>query len=70
LGYRSENGSGPTGRIILRRRSFPKKRLARGYFSEAALRRIYEEHVSGKRDHGYRMWALLMLELWHKAYID
>jgi len=47
-----------------------EKACSRGYFKKAALERIYEEHVSGKRDHGYRMWALLMLELWHKAYID
>jgi asparagine synthase (glutamine-hydrolysing) len=46
------------------------KSVRRGYFKKAALERIYEEHVTGKRDHGYRMWALLMLEMWHKSYID
>ena len=40
--------------------------LSRGYFNEEALRRIWEEHQSGGRDHGYRLWALLMLELWHQ----
>lgn len=40
--------------------------LARGYFNEAALRRIWDEHQSRRRDHGYRLWALLMLELWHE----
>jgi asparagine synthase (glutamine-hydrolysing) len=40
--------------------------LARGYFDEKALRRLFDEHVSGARDHGYRMWGLLMLELWHE----
>ncbi|MBI5630339.1 MAG: asparagine synthase (glutamine-hydrolyzing) [Elusimicrobia bacterium] len=38
--------------------------LSRGYFREEALRRIWVEHQSGRRDHGYRLWALLMLELW------
>ena len=42
--------------------------LKRGYFNEAALRRLQAEHLSGKRDHGYRMWALLMLELWHETF--
>ena len=39
--------------------------LARGYFEEDALRRMWDEHQGRKRDHGYRLWALLMLELWH-----
>ena len=47
-----------------------EKAVKRGYFNRAALERIHEEHVSGKRDHGYRMWALMMLELWHRIYID
>ncbi len=42
-----------------------RKAVGRGYFREEALRRIFDEHQSGLRDHGYRMWALLMLELWH-----
>jgi asparagine synthase (glutamine-hydrolysing) len=40
--------------------------LARGYFNEKTLRRIWDQHQAGRRDHGYRLWALLMLELWHK----
>lgn len=40
--------------------------LGRGYFKPEALHRYWEEHQSGKRDHGYRLWALLMLELWHR----
>jgi len=40
--------------------------LARGYFNPAALRRLWSEHQGGRRDHGYRLWALLMLELWHE----
>ncbi|MBI5240367.1 MAG: asparagine synthase (glutamine-hydrolyzing) [Elusimicrobia bacterium] len=46
------------------------KALARGYFQEAALRRLWDEHQSGRRDHGYRLWALLMLELWHEACLE
>lgn len=42
------------------------KALARGYFREEALRGLWKEHQSGKRDHGYRLWALLMLELFHR----
>ncbi|MBI4061454.1 MAG: asparagine synthase (glutamine-hydrolyzing) [Elusimicrobia bacterium] len=42
------------------------KALARGYFEEKTLRGLWGEHQSGKRDHGYRLWALLMLELFHR----
>ena len=40
--------------------------LSRGYFNKAALTTMWDQHQSGKRDHGYRLWALLMLELWHR----
>ncbi len=40
--------------------------LARGYFKEKAIRGLWNEHQSGQRDHGYRLWALLMLELFHR----
>ncbi|MCG3203762.1 MAG: Asparagine synthetase [glutamine-hydrolyzing] 1 [Elusimicrobia bacterium] len=41
--------------------------LARGYFQRSWLEKMFDEHVSGKRDHGYRMWVLLMLEMWHQT---
>jgi asparagine synthase (glutamine-hydrolysing) len=44
--------------------------LRRGYFKEEALRRLIDEHQSGKRDHGHRLWALLTLEMWHRVFID
>jgi asparagine synthase (glutamine-hydrolysing) len=46
------------------------KAINRGYFKRERLEEMYSEHVNGKRDHGYRMWALLMLEMWHKVYVD
>jgi len=47
-----------------------ERALNRGYFRRESLERIFGEHISGYRDHGYRLWALLMLELWHRIYID
>jgi asparagine synthase (glutamine-hydrolysing) len=44
--------------------------LQRGYFQEATLRRLIEEHESNKRDHGHRLWALLTFETWHRVFID
>jgi len=45
------------------------KALSRGYFDESALRLLWSEHQQGRRDHGYRLWALLMLELWHETFM-
>lgn len=44
--------------------------LKRGYFEPTALARLWDEHQLGRRDHGYRLWALLMLELWHQECLD
>lgn len=47
-----------------------QKSINRGYFERETIEQMFYEHISGKRDHGYRLWALLMLELWHNVYID
>jgi asparagine synthase (glutamine-hydrolysing) len=47
-----------------------EKALMRGYFNRSALAKIWDEHQSGRRDHGYRLWALLMLELWHEECLE
>lgn len=44
--------------------------LARGYFNNAVIRELVENHINGRTDCGHQLWALLMLELWHKEFID
>jgi asparagine synthase (glutamine-hydrolysing) len=44
--------------------------LQRGYFREPVVRTLVGEHMSGKRDHGHRLWALLTFEIWHRLFID
>lgn len=39
-------------------------------FSEKRLREIVAEHLDGRQDHGYRIWTLLMLELWFRMFVD
>lgn len=44
--------------------------LQRGYFREEVLRSMWSQHQAGRHDLGFRLWALIMLELWHEAYMD
>ncbi len=44
--------------------------LARGYFKREAIKKMVDEHLHDQQDHAYRLWALLMLELWHREFID
>ncbi|MCX5793634.1 MAG: asparagine synthase-related protein, partial [Elusimicrobia bacterium] len=47
-----------------------QKALDRGYFKKEELFRFWDEHQGGMRDHGYKLWALMMLELWHRQFAD
>lgn len=38
--------------------------LTTQYLDRATIRVLFEENRRGRRDHGLRLWALLMLELW------
>jgi asparagine synthase (glutamine-hydrolysing) len=44
--------------------------LGRGLFRSEAVERLIDEHTLGRRDHAYRLWALLMLELWFRHHLD
>lgn len=44
--------------------------LKRGYFKPGAIKRMVEDHTSGKKDYAFQLWAILMLELWHKKFMD
>jgi asparagine synthase (glutamine-hydrolysing) len=42
----------------------------RGYFVTGRLRRLLDDHSSGRGDHGQAIWTLLMFELWHRTWVD
>jgi asparagine synthase (glutamine-hydrolysing) len=43
---------------------------ARGYFRRGVIERWIDEHERGIRNWHDQLWTMLMLELWHRAYID
>ena len=44
--------------------------LQRGYFHSKVIRSLLDQNDRKQEDHGHRLWSLLMLELWHRRYID
>jgi asparagine synthase (glutamine-hydrolysing) len=44
--------------------------LNRGLFRPEAVETLVDEHLQSRRDHAYRLWTLLMLELWFRHHMD
>jgi len=44
--------------------------IQRGYFKREVVERLLHEHVNKVRAWHYPIWNLLMLELWHRMFID
>ena len=41
-----------------------------GYFNPKAVASLLQEHNRGTRDNAHSLWALLMLEIWRRMFID
>jgi asparagine synthase (glutamine-hydrolysing) len=54
----------------LRDNLLSRSSLGRGYFEPGMVRSMVDSHIEGKRDLSFQLWAMLMLELWHKKFID
>ena len=45
------------------------RRLAdQGLFSVPAVRQVWDEHLEGRRNHGYALWTVLMVQQWLDAH--
>jgi asparagine synthase (glutamine-hydrolysing) len=44
--------------------------LQRGYFQQSAVANMVEQHSIGVGDYAENLWDLLILELWHRTFID
>jgi len=46
------------------------RNLSRGYFQAPFVRRLVNDHLSGRADHTLRLWQLVIFERWHAHYLD
>jgi asparagine synthase (glutamine-hydrolysing) len=44
--------------------------LGRGYVRPDRVRDLWRHHQRGVRDHSAQLWALMVLELWHRTFLD
>jgi asparagine synthase (glutamine-hydrolysing) len=44
--------------------------LQRGYFKPQAVRSLLSEHMSGRRNRSGILWRMLVLELWHRNFLE
>jgi asparagine synthase (glutamine-hydrolysing) len=44
--------------------------IKRGYFEYGYVRRLIDDNLSGREDNSLKVFQLLTLELWHRAFID
>lgn len=47
-----------------------KLAIDRGYFKYGYIRKLLEEHMSGKKDHMHKICTLITFEFWHRLFID
>jgi asparagine synthase (glutamine-hydrolysing) len=52
-------------RVLLEPRS-----LQRGYFKAEAVRAMVQEHTRGRRNRSGLLWRMLILELWHRNFLE
>ncbi len=42
----------------------------RGYFRPETVQAMWTRHQNGRRNHAHHLWALMVLELWHRLFVD
>lgn len=57
-------------RELLQDTLLSRRALERGYFERDFIERLVQRHQQGVWDYTQELWLLLMLELWHREYID
>lgn len=44
----------------------PATMTADGYFATEAVQQLWQQHLSGRRNNGYRLWSILMFQAWYR----
>jgi asparagine synthase (glutamine-hydrolysing) len=57
-------------RPLLEEKLHPDKLRREGWFDPAFVRRLLDEHWSGRADHRKALWTLLCFELWHDRWMS
>ncbi len=47
-----------------------QRTVGRGLFRQEVVQSLLDDHIAGRFDHSYRLWALLVLELWQRRWLD
>jgi hypothetical protein len=48
----------------------PENLERRGIFRPQAVQQLVRDHQENRRDNSLKIWALLMVEVWQRMYID
>jgi asparagine synthase (glutamine-hydrolysing) len=44
-----------------------KRLIDEGYFNSVIIRRVWNEHLSGKKDNSLKLWSVLMFQSWYEV---
>ncbi len=47
-----------------------RRTASRGYFRRQRVAQLLSEHIAGRADHSYRLWSLVVFELWQRTWVD
>jgi asparagine synthase (glutamine-hydrolysing) len=47
----------------------PERIAGKGFFDPAAVSRLIQDHLQGRRDNRKQLWTLFAFELWHDGYL-
>ena len=57
-------------RPLLQNVLLASRTLERPFFRPEFVRQLVAEHLDGRFDHAYRLWALLVFELWYRRWME
>jgi asparagine synthase (glutamine-hydrolysing) len=57
-------------RVRVRETLTEPRATQRGYVEPHYVNLLLDEHERGRRNHSHELWALFMLELWHRRFVD